>query len=212
MKGQGHTLQIPVCPSKSANYGPKAQGSGQASLARCCRGRCCLRWHLGADLCAAISALVPEEQQPLCSSVPGTHHSRWSSSEGLRFPPHFSFSATLACLRRPTMKRALAFWQHLGPGEALTLQVPGQWGRGRSRSTRRCRRRCRHPPGYSHYTQRQPQLLGCSHTHTHARTCFTRHWTHTSQTNYLTTLSPKEAGDHFKCSSLLVSHIHATAW
>lgn len=51
-----------------------------------------------------------------------------------------------------------------------------------------------------------------AHTHTHARTCFTRHWTHTSQTNYLTTLSPKEAGDHFKCSSLLVSHIHATAW
>lgn len=210
MKGQGHTLQIPVCPPKSANYGPKAQDSGQASLACYCRGRCCLRWHLGADPCAAISALVPEEQQLLCSPVPGTHHSRWSSSEGLWFPPHFSFSATLACLRRSTMKQALAFWQYLGPGQALTLQVPGQQGRGRSHSIRRGRRRCCHPPGYSHYTQRQPQLLGC--THTHARTCFTRHWTHTSQTNYLTTLSPKEAGDHFKCSSLLVSHIHATAW
>lgn len=70
------------------------------------RGRA-RRWELHAPLCQA-------HQESLTARHPLQQHSRWSSSKGLRFPPWFSFSVHLICLRWPPMEWALLFWCNTG--------------------------------------------------------------------------------------------------
>lgn len=221
-KGQGCTLQIPLSALQPWSRGTRQQGcrntvQGKRLFAELCEGQSSeqqLRpWYPGMTQPHAPECQV---QRPDRTTYPlqALQQMKLTKRTLIHFFSHFLPSFLLLL---PLSVSGGPVWKKLSFYDAISGT---RWG----------------PDSADNLTNGQEQLVflltvhvlvntdpqgilsnhaampSFSDPHTHASTCFTRHWTHTSQTNYLTTLSPKEDSDHFKCSSLLISHRHATAW